>query len=256
MTFLTPDLPLWLYVTAGGALGAVAGSFLATLVIRWPQGISAARGRSRCDACGTGISGAALVPVVSYLALRGRCARCDAAIDPGHIGIEAAAALTGGLSLWAAPGFAGFAGALFGWMLLALAVLDARHYWLPNLLTFPLLAIGLAVGAAGIVPPPLVDRAIGAAAGFAALTLVATGYRLARRREGLGGGDPKLFAAIGAWLGWQTLPLVLLIAALAGIAIVLWRMMGGKGYDPAGQLPFGTLLAIAAWPVWLTQAGQ
>ena len=118
------------------------------------------------------------------------------------------------VSLVLVPGWLGLAGALFGWVLLTLALLDAGHFWLPDKLTLPLLLLGLAI----VNEPPLLHRLIGAAAGYAVLALIALAYRAARGREGLGGGDPKLLAAIGAWLGWQALPFVLLAASLAGLA--------------------------------------
>ena len=191
-----------------------------------------------------------MVPILSWLALGGRCRRCRAAIDGRHVAIEATASLIGGVALAVAPGAGGICGALFGWLLLALAALDAGHYWLPDALTVPLLALGLAVGAAGVAPGPA-ERLIGAAGGYGALTLVGLAYRHLRGRNGLGGGDAKLFAAIGAWLGWQLLPAVLLAAALAGLAVVGVRRAQRQPVSRHDRLPLGALLAAAAWLLWV-----
>lgn len=236
---------------AGGALlGAVAGSFLATLVLRWPAGRSIASGRSACDGCGRTLRAWELVPLLSVIALRGRCHRCGAAIDPLHGRVELAGAVIGMVALAIVPGWDGAAGALFGWMLLALAILDWRHHWLPDLLTLPLLLIGLLAGAAGI-EPTIAARIGGVIAGYAALVSIAALYRWVRGRQGLGGGDPKLLAAIGAWLGWQDLPFVVLAAALIGLAGVAAAAIGGRKVSATDRLPLGTLLAIAAWGAWV-----
>lgn len=113
-------------------------------------------------------------------------------------------------------------------------------------------AIELA-GLAGL-EPALVDRAIGGLAGFGALEAVRQGYRLLRGREGLGGGDPKLFGAIGVWLGWQALPMVLLAACVIGLATVLALRLGGKALTLHDRLPLGVMLAAAAWAWWLAVA--
>lgn len=239
---------------AGAVLGAIAGSFLATLLIRWPQGRSALAGRSRCDACGGTLSARDLVPIVSYLVARGRCRGCGAGIDARHIGIEIAAAIIGAVALAAHPGMAGLVTAMFGWWLLLLAALDAEHHWLPDRLTLPLLPAGLAVAGLG-VGMSLSDRMIGAAVGYLVLAAIGWCYRQLRKREGLGGGDPKLMAALGAWLGWQQLPLVLLGAGLLGLVALVLRRLRGERIAAADRLPLGTLMALAAWPIWLVTAG-
>lgn len=243
-----------LWAVAGAGLGAVIGSFLATAAIRWPQERSVARGRSACDSCGRTLGPVDLIPLFGYLIRRGRCATCGAAIDRRHLLIELAAAAIGAIAFALAPGLTGFAGALFGWQLLLLAVLDVEHFWLPDRLTYPLALTGLAAGSAGVPPWPN-DRLIGLAAGFAGLFAVALLYRLVRKREGLGGGDPKLFGAIGAWLGWAALPMVLLLAALIGLAAVAAARARGEAVRATTRLPFGALLAVAAWPLWLLLIG-
>lgn len=149
-----------------------------------------------------------------------------------------------------APGPIGAAGALFAWLLVTLAALDLRHFWLPDRLTAVLAAGGLLAGFVDS-STAFTDHVIGGAVGYAALTLIAVAYRRVRKREGLGGGDPKLFGAIGLWLGWQALPFVLLGASGAGLLAVAVLMLRGKTVSTTMRLPFGTLLAVAAFPVWM-----
>lgn len=243
----------WPLALLGLAGGAIVGSYLATLLIRWPAGRSASAGRSHCDRCGTALGPLDLLPIVSHLLRRGRCRHCGSIIDRRHLGLELLAALTGGAAILVHGWPGGAAAALFGWWLLILAALDLAHHWLPDRLTLPLIPAGLLVAAAG--PGPLLpDRLIGAAAGFAMLWALALGYRRLRGREGLGGGDPKLLAAIGAWLGWQGLPFVLLGAGLLGLTAVLVMRIAGRRLTAADRLPLGTLMAAAAWPLWLAIA--
>jgi len=239
---------------AGFFLGAIAGSFLATAVIRWPAGRQVTRGRSACDRCGRILGPLDLIPIASFLIRRGRCATCAGAIDRRHPMVEVAAALIGAISFAIAPGAVGVAGALFGWMLLLLGALDVEHFWLPDRLTWLLALIGIALGAAGLPPVPN-DRLIGLVLGFAGLWLVGALYKAIRNREGLGGGDPKLLGAIGAWLGWAALPYVLLLAGLVGIGAVLLAKRRGEDVSATTRVPLGALMAIAAWPVWLVQNG-
>ncbi|KQT32930.1 peptidase A24 [Sphingomonas sp. Leaf412] len=229
-------------------LGAIIGSFLATLAIRWPQGRTLG-GRSACDGCGRTLTAVELLPVIGWLAKRGRCGTCNARIDPRHPGFELACAAIGALSGWLAPGVAGAFGAAFGWLLLTLAAIDAAELWLPDPLVAALALLGLA--SAPFAAPELIDRLIGGAAGFASLWLVAAVYRMMRGREGLGGGDPKLFGAIGLWLGWRVLPVVLLLAALVGLGVVLFQHLRGRPVAAEDALPFGTFLAVAAYPAWI-----
>ncbi len=229
--------------------GAIAGSFLSTIVVRWPEDRSVRRGRSACDGCGRTLAWWELVPIISALAARGRCRTCGARIDPRHLAFELGCAAIGGVSALAAPGLAGVAGALFGSLLLTLAALDAAELWLPD----PLVAALALTGVASAVwsAPPLGDRLIGSAGGYATLWFVASAYRRLRGREGLGGGDPKLFGAIGLWLGWRMLPAVLLLAGLVGLGLVLFQSLRGRAIAADDALPFGTFLAVAAYPAWL-----
>lgn len=232
-----------------GVLGAIIGSFLATLVIRWPEERSVLSGRSACDGCGRSLRPWELVPLISALAQRGRCRRCGSAIDSRHWQIELGCAVVGVISGFAVPGPVGAAGAAFGWLLLTLAALDVTEFWLPDALTGTLALAGLAAGF--VVPPEWNERLIGGVAGFGALWLIGFAYRRLRGREGLGGGDPKLLGAIGLWLGWRMLPEVLLLASLVGLGAVLVGALRGRKVAATDRVPFGALMAIAAYPLWL-----
>ena len=245
--------PEWLYQGLGLVLGAILGSFVATLLIRWPQGRSVIAGRSRCDSCGKALGPGDLVPLLSYAALHGRCRGCGAKIDRRHVGIELAAALIGLVALVAHPLPLAVVTALLGVWLMLIAALDVEHHWLPDRLTLPLIPLGLVAAWAGF-GPSLEDRAIGAALGWAALFLIAFAYRRLRAREGMGGGDPKLLAALGAWLGATQLPFVLLGAGLLGLAAVLLMRLRGEPVSATPRLPLGTLMALAGWPIWLIVA--
>lgn len=231
----------------GGLAGAILGSFLATLILRWPQGRSVMRGRSACDGCGRTLGARDLIPLFSAMMQRGRCRSCGAAIDPLHGRVEAGCAVIGALALGAMPNLGGIGWAVFGWLLLTLAVLDWRHFWLPDALTLPLAFLGFTIGL-WATDVALVDRAVGAAAGYGALLAIALGYRAVRGRDGLGLGDAKLLGALGAWMGWQALPFILLIASVTGLLVML---MTGRAKEAGARVPLGTFLALAAVPAWI-----
>jgi leader peptidase (prepilin peptidase)/N-methyltransferase len=245
--------PLWVEAGLGLLLGAIVGSFLGTILIRWPQGRPVSGGRSHCDKCEAKLGAADLVPILSYFVRRGRCRHCGAAIDPRHVAVEIAAAMVGAVALVAHPLPLGAATALLGWWLLLIALLDLEHHWLPDRLTLPLIPAGLAAAWTGL-GPGLIERAAGAAIGFAALALIAFAYKRLRGREGMGAGDPKLLAAIGAWVGAWHLPIILLGAGLIGLAMVAAMRLRGDKVTATSRLPLGTLMALAAWPVWILVA--
>ena len=235
----------------GCGLGVIIGSFLGALVTRWPRGISVLRGRSVCDDCGRVLRPVELIPLVGALISRGRCRGCGARIDRVHSFMELGAGLIGGLVFWLMPLPAAALIAVALWVLLALAVLDARHFWLPDALTLPLAALGLTLGD-WVLPAPFWDRMIGAVVGYGGMFLLAVAYRRLRGREGLGLGDAKLLGAIGAWLGWTLLPMVLLFASLGGLLWALALLLRGRSVSGATRLPFGTFLCLAAVPAaWL-----
>lgn len=245
----------WIGGASGALFGAIVGSFLATLLIRWPAGEGALVGRSRCDSCQTPLGPRDLFPLLSFALSRGRCRACRAAVDVRHPAMELAAACVGAVALVAHPFPLALVTAGFSWALLLLIALDAEHHWLPDRLTLPLIPLGLVVAWAGF-GPSLPERALGAAIGWAGLAALAWAYRALRGREGLGGGDPKLLAAGGAWLGASALPFILLGAGLVGLAAVLMMRLRGQAVTATSRLPLGSLMALAAWPLWLVIAGH
>lgn len=208
---------------------------------------------STCPACKAPIRAWQNIPVLSWLVLRGRCAACRAPISPRYPIVELT---TGILSAWAALHF-GFTPSaacalLVTWTLIALTAIDLDHQLLPDNITLPLMWAGLlaAVIFGGspdrTLPVGPVTAILGAAAGYLSLWLVFHVFRLLTGKEGMGYGDFKLFAALGAWLGWKALPLIILLSAgtgaVVGIALILFR-----GRDRAQPMPFGPYLAAAGW---------
>ena len=139
---------------------------------------------------------------------------------------------------------------VFGWLLLALAVIDWRHFLLPDVLTISLLIVGL-VATSLLDAPSLVDHFAGAIAGFLILVGIATLYRRIRNRDGIGFGDAKLLGAIGAWVSWEGIPSVLMLATVMGLSVAAVHAIAGTRIEFSTKLPFGTLLAGAGWLVWL-----
>ena len=236
-----------------GLLGLIVGSFIAAVTARMPRDEDIVFGRSRCMSCEAPLKAWHLVPVVSWLIQRGRCAMCGAAVSPRYLLIECGAAAIGvwaGLSGaevgWVTVGV----GAVLGWQLLLIALIDAENFWLPDELTLPLIATGLAA-AGWIARGWPVEQMIGAVAGFGLLWGMAALYRLVRRRDGLGGGDPILFAGAGAWVGWAGLPTVLLWACAVGFSVVLTLLITRRSVSGTDRLPFGTFLAVGVWLTWL-----
>ena len=223
------------------------GSYIAASTQRWGRG-EANRGRSRCDACGKTLTAGELVPLLSYLILRGKCRVCGAPIGLRALWVELVAALIGALVFGLDAGLIGLGGALFGWGLLALFLLDVEQFWLPDRIVLPLAAVGLALGVGSFQ-----DRLIGLFAGFFALEFIRRSYFAFRGVEGMGGGDPKLFAAIGAWLGWFALPFVLLGASVIGLGVAI--VMAGRGQDVGAKsaMPFGALMAVAGFAYWVAK---
>jgi len=140
---------------------------------------------------------------------------------------------------------------VLGWTLLALAVLDYTVFWLPNVLTLMLAFGGLAHRLFTETPLTLEDQLIGGVAGFGVLWLVAVTYRAVRGRHGIGGGDPKMLAALGIWFGWQVLPMVVLLACFYGLVGVASVWVTKRSVSGATKLPFGVLLALGAWTWWM-----
>lgn len=226
------------------------GSFLGLLVARLPAGQDVVWGRSACDACRHALHPFELIPIASWLALRGKCRHCGESVTPLYPTIELAAL---GIAIWAVlitKGWILWASCALGWLLLALAVIDARTGLLPDILTLPLLSLGLAAAAFGDVSQ-FPRHLLGAIAGFASFGAISWVYRRWRGRAGLGFGDVKLLAAGGAWVAWQGLPSVVFIAAFSSLAAALFIGLGGKGLTLEQKLSFGPGLCLGIWLVWL-----
>lgn len=266
MPLPTPADPAFAWSAA--LLGLVVGSFLNVVIHRLPRMMQAQWAaqaaeiegrtpapaprynlwtpRSACPACAAPIAAGNNIPILSYLLLRGRCANCGARISPRYPVVEA---LTGALSFWAAWhfgwGLAGAAALVLVWFLIALSFIDLDTSLLPDSMTLPLLWLGLLLNVRGTFVP-LADAVIGASAGYLALWLVYWAFKLATGREGMGYGDFKLLAALGAWMGWQLLlPIVLLSSlagALAGIGLIVLARHGRHV-----PIPFGPYLAVAGF---------
>jgi leader peptidase (prepilin peptidase)/N-methyltransferase len=231
-------------------LAPFVGSFLGVVVERLPAGRPIALARSRCDHCGAALAARDLVPLLSWLARRGRCGCGRIPLGAFYPAIELAALAVAASAALVLSGWLLWASLALGWTLLALAAIDLRHYLLPDPLTLPLIPAGL--GLAWLIEPAkLPDHAIGAAAGLVGFALIAWLYRRLRRREGLGLGDAKLLAAGGAWLGWQALPSVVALAAVFALALALAGAFAGGKLAATTRIAFGPHLALAIWLVWL-----
>jgi leader peptidase (prepilin peptidase)/N-methyltransferase len=208
-------------------------------------------GRSRCDHCDTSLGARDLIPIASWLALRGHCRHCDARIDPLCVVFEIAALV---IVLWAATEVSGgllVASCVFGWLLLTLSAIDLRTFLLPDPLNAALAASGLGVTAI-FMPDQWIDHLIGMLVGFSAFWLVAVLYRKIRHRDGLGLGDAKLLGAIGAWVSWEGVASVVFLSAALGLLAAIVASLGAnKRVERITRLPFGPFLAGAGWLVWL-----
>ena len=249
-----------------GLLGLLVGSFLNVVIHRIPKMMQRESDnyvahesgkelphterynlmvpRSACPHCGHQITAMENIPVVSWLALRGKCSQCKAPISARYPAIELLTGALSALLIWKfGSGVAGMATLLFAWLLIAMTFIDVDTQLLPDDLTFPLLWAGLLVNLNGTFVP-LQDAVIGAAAGYLVLWAVYWIFKLATGKEGMGYGDFKLLAALGAWLGWAMLPTIILLSsvvgALVGISLIVFAR---RGRDK--PIPFGPYLAAA-----------
>lgn len=201
---------------------------------------------SRCPICGHKIRAWENIPVISYLALGGKCSNCKTSISLRYPTIEL---VTGILSVVAIAYFgvnwSGLAALALTWSLIALAMIDIDTYLLPDDITLPLLWIGLIANSFGAFTD-LTSAVWGAVAGYMSLWLVYQLFKLVTGKEGMGFGDFKLLAALGAWMGWQMLPQIILLSSLVG-AVIGIAMMIIRGRDKNIPIPFGPYLAIAGW---------
>jgi leader peptidase (prepilin peptidase)/N-methyltransferase len=222
--------------------GLVVGSFANVCIHRLPLGLSVARPRSRCPRCGRELTALENVPVLSWIALRGRCRGCRAPISPRYPLVESLnGAGWAALAAWFGPN--PHTVVLMGLFtaLVVLGLIDLDHQILPDAITLPGIVLGLLASLLPGGPTPL-DSAVSAAAGYLGFWAVASAYRRARGVEGLGQGDWKMVAMLGAFLGWQPMLLTVFFAALSG-TIVGMALMLVKGRSGRHALPLGTFLA-------------
>ena len=200
--------------------------------------------RSACPHCGHQITALENVPVISWLVLGGKCSSCKAKISARYPMIEALSALLSAGLVWHfGSGWAGMAAVVFGWLLIAMTFIDIDTQFLPDDLTYPLLWIGLIANTQSLFAS-LQDAVIGAAAGYMVLWLVNALYKLVRGHDGMGGGDFKLLAALGAWMGWQLLPVIILLSSVVGSVIGIGTIVAARlGFNH--KIPFGPYLAGA-----------
>jgi leader peptidase (prepilin peptidase)/N-methyltransferase len=233
----------WL-VALAGLLGLAVGSFLNVCIYRLPLEQSLAFPPSHCTSCRRRLSWFENVPVLAWIVLRGRCRTCHARISAVYPAVEL---FTGAMFAWAAwhygPGLLLVSRLLFGCMLIVLFFIDLRHRILPNPITVGGTAVGFLFSFA--TPPGWVSSLIGLAIGGLIPLLLAEAYLRLRKIEGLGMGDVKMLALIGAFLGWQLVLLTLAVASVLGSLVGLGMILTRRG-DMKYALPFGTFLAMAA----------
>ena len=266
-----------LFIASSLILGLIVGSFLNVVIYRLPVMLdrqwreqcaeyggdtieanstpfNLVRPRSSCPSCKTRIKAWHNIPIVSYLALRGRCAGCGTPISARYPLVEALTGLLSATVAWKFGYGAPAAAALvLTWFLIALTFIDVDHQLLPDTLTLPLLWLGILVSIIGFtasgvesVPVDLRSSVIGAIAGYLSLWSVYQVFRLLTGKEGMGYGDFKLLAALGAWMGWKMLLPIVLISAAVG-AVVGIAMLAAQRRNRSTPIPFGPFLAVAGW---------
>lgn len=209
-----------------------------------PERFNLATPRSRCPHCQAPITALQNVPVISFLLLKGRCSHCKTPISPRYPIVEAVTGLLSLLVVWhLGVGWAGFLGMVLVWVLVALTLIDVDHQLLPDNLTLPLLWLGLVANSFSLFVS-LSDAVWGAVVGYLSLWSVYWVFKLLTGKEGMGFGDFKLLAALGAWMGWQAVPLIIILSSLVGAVIGGAAMvLAGRGRD--FRIPFGPYLAGA-----------
>ncbi|UCE89612.1 MAG: prepilin peptidase [Pseudomonadota bacterium] len=276
LEILRDSLVLWLFVVA--LLGLLVGSFLNVVIHRLPVMLKrqwrrdcveylgeageidlakhATAGeapynlvapRSACPHCGHKITALENIPVLSYLILRGRCSECRAKISIRYPLVESLCALLVVAVAWRF-GVTVEAGAamLLTWALLSLSLIDYDHQYLPDQITLPFLWLGLFLNLDGMFAPDLASAVIGAAVGYLILWSVYQIFKRLTGKEGMGFGDFKLLAMLGAWLGWQALPAIILLSSLVG-AVIGISLIALRRHERSVPIPFGPYLAIAGW---------
>lgn len=206
--------------------------------------------RSRCPSCGTAITAWQNIPVISYCLMRGKCGNCGCTISPRYPLVEAICGLiTFLLAYQFGVTWAFLAACFFSWTLLAASFIDYDHYLLPDQMTLPLLWLGLLIATQSLYVP-LLDAVLGAAFGYLSLWCVFWTFKLITKKDGMGYGDFKLLAALGAWCGWMSLPSIIVLSSMVG-AVFGITLIVFCGRDRAKPIPFGPYLAAAGWLYFL-----
>jgi len=259
-----------LFIATTALFGLVVGSFLNVVIYRLPrmlestwrkecesflglgeskqetQAFDLIAPRSRCPHCGHTIRAQENIPLISYLLLRGQCARCKAPISPRYPLVEAVTALISALVAWKLGPTWEMALALpLSWSLICLSAIDIERQLLPDVITLPLLWLGLLLSLFNFFTDST-SSILGAIAGYLSLWLVYQLFRVATGKQGMGHGDFKLLGLFGAWLGWQMLPLIVLLSSLVGAVVGILMIVLCK-HDRTIPIPFGPYLAAAGW---------
>jgi leader peptidase (prepilin peptidase) / N-methyltransferase len=248
MTAMRADLPQpWQFLALVAVFGLIIGSFLNVCIVRWPAQESVVRPRSRCPQCGKRIAWYDNIPVVSWLLLRARCRQCGLPIPWRYPAVEATTAAIWLLSAaYYGLSVEALRAALFGTILLGIAVSDAREYIIPDEFSVGGTGLGIALAlVGGALPWP--QAVLGAAVGFVLLWLVALGGSKMFGQDAMGGGDIKMMAMIGAFLGWPGVLLTLFLGAALGTLIFLPLKVLGRDK----LVPFGIFLALGAVACWI-----
>ncbi len=268
LTIISESTPLFL--TGVFVFGLLLGSFLNVVILRVPARLlydwrcqcqallelsdqepqaeppNIFWNRSHCPKCNHAIAAHENIPVLSYLVLRGKCAYCKKKISIRYPLIEMVTAILFVVTAWHfGPTTQGLAALLLTGFLIALTGIDADHQLLPDNLTLPLLWMGLILSLFVVFIDP-VNSIIGAVSGYFALWIIFQLFKLLTGKEGMGYGDFKLLAALGAWMGWQMLPLIVLLSSLVG-AVVGIILMGLRRHQSSQPMPFGPFIAAAGW---------
>ena len=257
----------WLFVTAAVLIGLAVGSFLNVVIHRLPgmlerqwraecaeltgnpapaaENFNLVVPRSSCPKCGHRITALENIPLVSYAVLGGKCAACQAPISIRYPVVEALAGALAGYIAWRfGLSLAALGALVFAWTMIALAFIDLDTFYLPDNITLPLLWTGLLFNL-GATYTDIASAVAGAAAGYLVLWIVFWAFKFATGKDGMGYGDFKLLAAIGAWLGWKMLPLVILLSSFVGAVVGIALMVFAR-HGRNVPIPFGPYLALAA----------
>jgi leader peptidase (prepilin peptidase)/N-methyltransferase len=238
---VTPELALpWV----AAAFGLVIGSFLNVCIFRLPEGLSVVSPSSRCRTCGHQLAWFENIPVISFLALRGRCRRCGQSISSQYALVEIVTAVVFvAAALSFEPGWLLASRLIFASAMIVLFMIDLEHRILPNVITLPGIVVGFLFSL--MTEPGWLSSLIGIVAGGGVLWLIAAAYERVRHEQGLGMGDVKMLAMIGAFLGWKLMLLTLVLSSLLGTSVGLGLIATSRG-DMKSALPYGTFLAVAA----------